>query len=106
MSIAAVTTAGSRTFGGNVVVEWNPSSTEASVLVKITVGSALAWERTFTPENTSQEVLGEGETWKLEGGTFTVEFSGDGKDGQLHAHSWLFSVENNQHNFTGLVGVW
>lgn len=106
MTLTATTTAGSRTFGGNVVVEWTPSSTEAAVVVKITVGSALAWEQTFTPEKTSQEVHGEGENWKLESGTFTVEFSGNGKDGQLNAHSWLFSVENNQHNFTGLVGVW
>jgi hypothetical protein len=106
MSTDAVTVGGSRTFAENVVVKWTPSTTETALAVEITVNTALVWQHTFTPEFTSHEVSGSGENWSLEGGTFTVTFSGGGKDGQLNAHEWKFAIEGNKHQFTGLIGVW
>lgn len=104
--VDALTLNAQRTFAGNVVVTWTPSKTATSVTVLITIGGAAAWEYTFEPDNAEATVKGSGDTWALEGGTFTAKFSGDAKSGQLKAHGWKYSVEEEKHHFEGPIGNW
>jgi hypothetical protein len=106
MSSIATTLGASRTFAGNVVVTWTPSTTSSKLTVVITVGGAFAWQFIFDSDNTSSPVDGSGDTWSLDGGTFTAEYSGDAKSGLLKAHSWKYTVEKNEHHFDGPIGAW
>ncbi|MGE5527217.1 MAG: hypothetical protein ACM3Q9_00965 [Methanosarcina sp.] len=106
MAVDAATLNATRTFAGNVVVTWTPSTKTAAVTVLITVNGSSAWEYTFEPDNATAQVKASGDTWALEGGTFTAKFSGDTKSGQLKAHEWSYSVEGEKHHFDGVIGNW
>jgi hypothetical protein len=106
MSTEAVTLSAQRVFAGNVMVTWTPSSTTSEVKVLITVGGAFAWQETFTPDNTTANVKASGDTWSLDGGSFTVQYSAEAKSGTLRAHNWSYTVEETSHHFDGAIGGW
>ncbi|MDX3233130.1 hypothetical protein [Streptomyces sp. ME19-01-6] len=47
-ALLAVTTAGSRTFENQFVVQWTPSETTASLVVKVTAGGSLLDQQVVT----------------------------------------------------------
>jgi hypothetical protein len=106
MAENAVTLGAQRIFAGNVAVNWTPSQKSAAVTVLVTIGGAAAWEFTFEPDSTTAPVKAKGDTWNLEGGTFTVKYGPDSKTGQLKAHDWKYSVEEEPHQFDGNIGSW
>lgn len=106
MSSEAVTLNASRTYPGGVMVTWTPSTTETALDVMVTVGAAYGWHYSFNPDNTEGKPEGGSNTWNLDSGTFTVEFSADGKHGTLFAHEWKYTVNGSQYRVNGQIGNW
>lgn len=96
-------TAGSRVFG-NVVIAWNPSTTEASVEVTVTMGGTPIGMKTLTPTDNQMTFSGEsGQDW-AKGGLY-ASFSASGKNGQING-SLEWQAQGIKGNFSGFIGAW
>jgi hypothetical protein len=104
MATQAVTTGGSRTFQDGVQISWTPSTTTNSVELQISIGGSLVWDDTVQG-NGNADVNVSGDNYEVKG-QLAVTFSASGSDGQVRANNLQWTVENDSHGYTGLVGVW
>lgn len=101
----AATTSGSRTFAGSFVVEWTPSETKASIVVRVTAGGSLLTTATFTPDDATQDLDGDNGTYRISG-TFIAGFNAPPTSGTLFGQDLVFSGPGKTSRFSGVVGVW
>lgn len=102
----AATTAGSRTFAGTFVVEWTPSQTAASLVIKVTAGGSLLTQGTFNTDNATQHLSGDNGTYFFKG-TFVAGFNAPPTSGTLFGQNLEFTAPgDNKTRFSGVLGVW
>ena len=100
----AVTSSGSRTFGGQFTVTWTPSSTAASVVVAISGGANQLTNNTFVPGNNTQPVSGGDGTYSVSG-TIIVAFNNGGTTGTILGQDLKFTAPNGgSTTFNGWIG--
>ncbi len=100
----AATVGGSRTFVDGVKISWTPSTTTNSVELEITIGGEPVWEQ-GVKGNGTVNIGVSGENYELSG-KLSVTFGASGSTGQLRAEGLKWTVQGEQHGYTGLVGVW
>ena len=105
MSEVALTTNGSRTFGGVITVTWIPSATEPSLTVTITSGGSLLKSLVFDGSGTQSFDVGQGTTVTTQG-TFTAVFGAGGKTGTLSADKFSWDINGQEGSFKGDIGIW
>jgi hypothetical protein len=100
----AATIGGSRTFVDGVKITWTPSTTTNSVELEITIGGEPVWEQ-GQKGNGTLNINVSGENYELSG-KLSVTFGSGGTTGQVRADGLKWTVQGEQHGYTGLVGVW
>jgi hypothetical protein len=90
---------------GNILIKWEPSKTDVSLRVTITIGTALIEVMHFTPDTLKYELdytnLPQSAT-----GAFLVEFSATGAEGKLYCKNFKWQTISNNGDVTGLIGIW
>ena len=95
--------AGERLFG-NTVIAWVPSSTEASVLVTVSLGGTPIAQKSLTPQDNELSYRGEsGADWTE--GMLAASFGGSGRSGQLNGTLRWFYLGSPGH-YQGFIGAW
>ena len=105
MNEVALTTNGSRTFGGTITVTWSPSTTEPLLTVMIDSGGSLLKALNFDGTETQSFKVGQGTTVTTEG-TFTAVFNAAGKTGTLTAEHFSWDISGQKGGFQGTIGIW
>jgi hypothetical protein len=103
MVLLATTVEASRSFSDGVVVTWQPTMTDNTVTVQITIGGELVWSDVFYGDD-SENVDTAGDDWTIAGQLSTV-FQADGIHGQL-VGTLTWEVGGNSHYYKGLIGLW
>ena len=95
---------GSRTFGGNTVIAWDPSTTEAAVKVTVSFNGTVIAVKNLSPTDNQMTYHGVlGPEWTK--GQLLATFSGDGKSGQLNGTLEWYTFGTNG-NYSGFIGAW
>jgi hypothetical protein len=101
----ALTTQGSRTFGGVITVEWTPDFFDPSISVKIKSGSNLLKVMTFATSDTQTFNVSQGTTVSTSG-KFTAVFNAGGLTGTLTANQFMWDINGQEGSFQGDIGTW
>lgn len=94
---------GSRTYG-NTVIAWDPSTTEPSVKVTVTMGGSLLAQKTMKPDDNQMTYNGaSGEDWSK--GQINASFDPAGKGGSLNGNlEWKYRETHG--TWYGMIGTW
>ena len=90
---------------GNILICWKASTSEVSVNVTVTIGTALIGAMHFTPD-TLQQSLDYSNPPQSATGTFIIEFNATGRGGKLYVEDLKWVTKSNEGNVTGLIGLW
>jgi len=89
----------------NILIAWEPSTSEIAVTVTVTMGTALIGSMKFTPD-TLKQTLNYSNPPQLATGMFVIEFNAKGDGGKLFAENLNWITKSNTGNVTSLIGMW
>lgn len=103
---AAPSEGGSRAFGPNFVVRWEPAPIRPEVKVTITCAETVLAQIVLTPFTDSQHVAVTIMACSFEG-TLIAAFDPSGTTGQLLCRDGKFASQGTDpFRYTGLIGMW
>jgi hypothetical protein len=103
---AAPSGGGSRAFGPNFVVRWEPATLQPEVQVTITCGQTVLAQIVLTVYAPSQHVAVTIQGCSFEG-NLIAEFGASGTTGSLFCSDGKFATQGTDpFLFTGLIGIW
>jgi|SRR6478609_7490042 hypothetical protein len=104
LTIAATAT-GSRRFANQFTIEWTPSDTSATLLVRVLAAGSLLTQAQFDPDNATQDLNGDNGTYSFVG-TIIAAFNAPPTTGTLFGQGLQFRAPSGKSQFSGVIGVW